>query len=195
MKLNINKKGKDMVIVALLMLVIVFSWWQIIELSMLKNYVISIGDVSPRLTNKILAVVASGPLDATYSIDGRQVTLKNGVAEEAVVPGSAAKLVTRVFGEPQKGDLDGDGIADYAMLISQDNGGSGTFFYVAVGLADATSGKILGTNSIFLGDRIAPQNISVSNGVILVNYAERRTGEPMTAQPSVGVSKYFKIKS
>ena len=90
MKLNINKKGKDMVIVALLMLVIVFSWWQIIELSMLKNYVISIGDVSPRLTNKILAVVASGPLDATYSIDGRQVTLKNGVAEEAVVPGSAA---------------------------------------------------------------------------------------------------------
>ncbi len=194
MKLNLNRKSKDAMIVGLLMLVIVFSWWQIIELSILKNYVLSIGDISPRLANRMIATVEMDPLNATYSIDGKQVTLRNGVAEEAVAPGSATKSVVRVFGAPQKGDLDGDGIDDYAMLISQDGGGSGIFYYVAVGLADESSGKVLGTNSIYLGDRIAPQNISVSNGVILVNYAERRTGEPMTAQPSVGVSKYFRIK-
>lgn len=193
--MKIDKKSKDMMVVGLLSLVIVFSWWQIIELSLLKNYVLSIGDISPRVANKMIAVMDMNPLNATYLIDGKQVTLRNGMAEYEVVPGSASKEVTRVFGAPQKGDLDGDGIDDYAMLISQEGAGSGTFYYVAVGLADKDSGKILGTNSIFLGDRIAPQNISVSNGVILVNYAERRTGEPMTAQPSVGVSKYFRIKS
>ena len=145
--------------VGLLMLVIVFSWWQIIELSLLKNYVLSIGDISPRVANKMIAAVNMDPLNATYLIDGKQVTLKNGVSEQAVAPGSASKEVVRVFGAPQKGDLDGDGIDDYAMLISQDAGGSGTFYYVAVGLADESSGKVLGTNSILLGDRIAPQNI------------------------------------
>ncbi len=195
MKLNLNKKSKDTIVVGLLMLVIVFSWWQIIELSILKNYVLSIGDISPRLANKTITMISMDPLNATYSIDGKQITLKNGMAEETAVPGSVTKSVTRVFGAPQKGDLDGDGIDDYAMLISQDGGGSGVFYYVAVGLTDPNSRKVLGTNSIYLGDRIAPQNISVSNGVILVNYAERRVGEPMTTQPSVGVSKYFKIKS
>lgn len=195
MKLNLNKKNKDMFVVGLLMLVIVFSWWQIIELSILKNYVLSIGDISPGLVNRTTALVEINPLNATYIIDGKEITLRNGMAEALDVAGSTTKSVTRVFGSPQKGDLDGDGIDDYAMLISQDGAGSGVFYYVAVGLTDEISGKILGTNSIFLGDRIAPQNISVSNGVILVNYSERRVGEPMTTQPSVGVSKYFKIKS
>lgn len=193
--MKINKKGKDAIVVGLLMLVIVFSWWQIIELSLLKNYVLSIGDISPRLANKTIAAVEMNPLNATYLVDGKQVTLKNGVAEYEVAPGSASKEVVRVFGAPEKGDLDGDGIDDYAMLISQEGSGSGTFYYVAVGLADKDSGKVLGTNSIFLGDRIAPQNISVKNGLIVVNYAERKTGEPMSAQPSVGVTKTFRVKS
>lgn len=194
--MKIDKKRKDMMVIGLLMLVVIFSWWQIIELSLLKNYVLRIGDISPRLANSVLAVInEANPLYATYLIDGQQVTLNNGVSEREIPPGSANKEVVRVFGTPQKGDLDGDGIDDYAMLISQEGGGSGTFYYVAVGLADNISGKILGTNSIFLGDRISPQNISVNNGVILVNYADRKEGEPMSTQPSVGVSKYFRIKS
>jgi hypothetical protein len=46
-----------------------------------------------------------------------------------------------------------------------------------------------------LGDRIAPQNISINNGLIVVNYAERKSGEPMSAQPSIGVTKTFRVKS
>jgi hypothetical protein len=193
--MKIDKKSRDMITVGLLMLVIVFSWWQIIELSLLKNYVLSIGDISPRVANKMIAAVDTDPLNATYLIDEKQITLRNGMAEAPVAPGSAAKEVVRVFGTPQKGDLDGDGIDDYAMLISQETGGSGTFYYVAVGLVDKSLGKVLGTNSILLGDRIAPKNISISNGLIVVNYADRKTGEPMSTQPSVGVTKTFRIKS
>ncbi len=193
--MKIDKKSKDMIVVGLLMLVIVFSWWQIIELSLLKNYVLSIGDISPRVANKTIAAVDMNPLNATYLIDGKQITLKNGISEQEVAPGSAAKEVVRVFGAPQKGDLDGDGIEDYAMLISQETGGTATFYYVVVGLADKSLGKVLGTNSILLGDRIAPQNISISNGLIMVNYADRKDGEPMSAQPSVGVTKTFRVKS
>jgi hypothetical protein len=48
-----------------------------------------------------------------------------------------------------------------------------------------------GTNAVLLGDRIAPQASGFQNGQIIVNYAQRKLGESMTAQPSVGASKYF----
>jgi len=51
-----------------------------------------------------------------------------------------------------------------------------------------------GTNAILLGDRIAPQTTEIKNGQVIVNYADRAAGEPMTARPSVGVSKYLKVE-
>src|SRR3989344_1371511 len=52
----------------------------------------------------------------------------------------------------------------------------------------------------YLGDRIAPQNINLSpnprhKSVVVVNYADRLPGEPMTAQPSLGQSAYLKLDS
>jgi hypothetical protein len=35
----------------------------------------------------------------------------------------------------------------------------------------------------------------IRNEVLIVNYADRAPGEPMTAQPSVGVSKYLILKN
>jgi hypothetical protein len=91
-----------------------------------------------------------------------------------------------------KADLNGDGLEDVAFLLTQDGGGSGTFYYVVVALKAGTGYK--GTNAIFLGDRIAPQKTEIHNGELVVNCAERRPSEPMTVQPSVGVAKYLKIK-
>src|SRR5882672_11178341 len=68
--------------------------------------------------------------DATYIIDGTHVTLKDGISEVAVAPGSASKLVTKYFGNEAVGDLNGDGIDDIAFLLTQEGGGSGTFYYV-----------------------------------------------------------------
>jgi putative hemolysin len=134
---------------------------------------------------------AATPKDATYQIEGNPVTLVNGLSEVEAAPGSASKTVTRYFGNEATGDLDGDGQPDVAFLLTQESGGSGTFFYVVAALQ--TEGGYVGTNAILLGDRIAPQSTTIQDGTIVVNYAERKPGEPFTAAPSVGVSKYFKV--
>lgn len=130
-------------------------------------------------------------LNATYTIDGASVALANGMHEEAAAPGSASKIVTRFFGNEANGDVNGDGKPDSAFLLTQETGGSGTFYYVAVALATSTG--YIGTNAVFLGDRIAPQTTEIRDGYIIVNYADRAAGEPMTARPSIGVSRYFAV--
>lgn len=130
--------------------------------------------------------------NATYIVDGTSITLVNGYAESPAAPGSASKLVTQYFGNEVTGDLTGDGTKSVAFLITQSGGGSGTFYYVVAAL-NAPSGP-KGTNAILLGDRIAPQTTEIKDREIVVNYADRAAGEPMTAQPSVGVSRYFHLQ-
>jgi len=136
---------------------------------------------------------ATGVKDGTYTIDGQRVTLVNGRAESASAPGSASKIVTQYFGNEATGDLNGDGETDFAFLLTQTTGGSGTFYYVAAALKTADGYQ--GTNAVLLGDRIAPQPTQIEYGEVVVNYAERAVGEPMTTQPSVGVSKYLYLKN
>jgi len=120
------------------------------------------------------------PLNATYTIEGQPITLVNGTAETNA---------TTMFGEPVSGDLNGDGKADAAVMLVQNPGGSGTFYYVAAAINTAHGAQ--GTNAILLGDRVAPQNIQIENGQVIANYADRKPGEPMTTMPSVGVSMYL----
>ncbi len=127
--------------------------------------------------------------NTSYAVGGQNVFLKNGISEVEIIPGSAAKLVTKVFGNEIKGDFNGDGKEDVALILSQSGNGSGVFYYVAVAIKNDTGYK--GTNAIFLGDRIAPQNILFSSGVLAVNYAERNPGEPFTTAPSVGTTKFL----
>lgn len=44
--------------------------------------------------------VAADPLNATYTIEGREIPLLNGRHEVEATPGSATKIRTWVFGEP-----------------------------------------------------------------------------------------------
>lgn len=136
-------------------------------------------------------IVVASYRDVTYVVDGKPVALKNGVLEVESAPGSASKITTRVFGNEATGDLNGDGQADVAFVLTQSPGGSGTFYYVVAALKTGTA--YTGTNAVLLGDRIAPQTTRVVNGVIEVNYADRKPGEPMTAQPSVGVTKRLQV--
>lgn len=139
----------------------------------------------------VVSVTLFDPVNATYSVNGQPVTLVGGKAATAAAPGSAETTTTMIFGEPTSGDLNGDGKADAAVVLTQDSGGSGTFYYVAAAIN--TGSGTVGTNAILLGDRIAPQNILIQNGEIIANYADRNPGEPMTTSPSVGVSKYFVV--
>jgi len=129
------------------------------------------------------------PLNATYLIDGAPVKLTDGKLQESAAPGSAETITTQVFGKPVYGDINGDGKNDAAVFLVRDGGGSGTFYYVVAALG--SDHGAVGTNAIFLGDRIAPDTIQVANGIITVNYADRKTEDPMSTPPSIGVSKYI----
>lgn len=133
----------------------------------------------------------SSPKNGAYEIEGRLVEMTDGVSVTEAAPGAASKITTRYFGNDVTGDFDGDGTPDVAFVLSQNAGGSGTFFYVAAALR--TKDGYRGTNAVLLGDRIAPQTTEFRGGRIVVNVAQRKPGEPMVATPSVGVSKYLKL--
>lgn len=116
-----------------------------------------------------------------YSIDGQTVSLGSEV---------------RYFGNELFTDINNDGRDDVVFLVTHDAGGTGTYFYVVAALS--TEVGYVGSEGYLLGDRIAPQTTVVSqdpqhHNVIVVNYADRAAGEPMTTAPSVGKSAYLKL--
>lgn len=123
-----------------------------------------------------------------YTIEGQPVQLQDGVAEREAAPGSASKVVTRYLGNELHKELNGDGRDDVALLLTQDRGGSGTFYYVVAALQ--TEDGWIGSHAMLLGDRIAPQAITSGPGKsIVVSYAEHASGEPVAAPPSRGMSR------
>ena len=130
------------------------------------------------------ASVAGAPQqNVRYTIGGQPVQLVDGVAVDEGAPGSASKVVTRYFGNVLHKDLNDDGREDVAGLLTQDRGGSGTFFYVVAALQ--TDAGYVGSHGLLLGDRIAPQAItSGPSRSILVSYAEHAPAEAMAAPPS-----------
>ncbi len=137
------------------------------------------------------AVSSTGYKDATYEVAGKPVKLTNGLSVVEAAPGSASKITTTFFGNEAQADLDGDGLVDVAFLLTQNSGGSGTFFYAVVTIRTADGWK--GTNAVLLGDRVAPQITNISGTTILVNYADRNPGEPVTTRPSLGVTKRLSV--
>ena len=131
------------------------------------------------------------PKNCAYNIEGRQVVLREGYSREETASNSASELITQYFGNEALGDFNGDGFNDTALILTQSSGGSGTFYYAVAALS--TNDGCVGTNGMLLGDRIAPQSTEFQNNQIVVNYVDRKKGEPMTVQPSIGVSRYFTV--
>jgi hypothetical protein len=156
------------------------------------NYSKHTEPVSPSLIQAWVEEIKNRVENTTYQIGKDLVTLKNGISETQL-PNSSAIVKTKIFGEPVFGDLDGNGDDDAGLILTYESGGSGTFYYAASAIN--YNGDFQGTNAILLGDRIAPQNIEIREGILIANYAERKPNEPMTTQPSIGVSKYIRFEN
>lgn len=137
--------------------------------------------------------VAADPLNATYTIGAKEIRLTGGRSELQTAPGSAMRTKTLAFGKPVYGDLDGDGEKDAAVILVQDPGGSGTFYFI--GAALGVKGGYRGTNAVLLGDRVTPLKVDIHNGVIFIDYRDRRPEEPMAIPPSIGKSAYLTLKN
>jgi len=135
----------------------------------------------------------SDPRNNTYTITGEEFRLVDGKFEKQIVPGSASKIVVEVFDDMTRGDINNDGLDDAVVILRQETGGSGTFYYVAIAMNSINGYS--GTSAIFIGDRIAPQTTEIRDGKIIVNYADRKPWESFSERPSVGKSKYLSYKN
>lgn len=127
----------------------------------------------------------------TFKISGEEVVLQNGVGEVKTDLSGDSVSTVRYFGNELEHDINGDGMMDVVFLVTQESGGSGTFFY-AVGAIQQSDGSLLGSEAVLIADRIAPQNTEAGEGrQVIVNYADRAPGEPMTTPPSVGKSLHL----
>lgn len=130
--------------------------------------------------------IFSDERNSTFVIDDQIITLKDGKAIIETDPNSASQNTFKYFGNGASGDLDGDRIPEIAFLITKETGGSGLFYYVVVATRNKDGYQSL--NTIFIGDRIAPQSTQIQSGVLTINYADRKDGEPFTTSPSQGKS-------
>jgi hypothetical protein len=134
-------------------------------------------------------VPSIGSAHFRYTIGDRKVELRDGVTE-ARIPGSAAIARTLILAR-SKGDIDGNGTEDAVVVLADDPGGSGTFYYVSALLAK--SGKIEDTGAVLLGDRIDLESLVIENGVVVVGIRDRKPNEPIATIPTLPNVLRFKV--
>lgn len=128
--------------------------------------------------------------NATFTIDGKGVSLINGKSE-VVIPDSSAKEITELTNKVSLGNFaDGKG-QGLAVVLRQQTGGTGTFYYVAAVVPKGN--KTAGTNGVFLGDRILIEKITLNDGIVTVNYLDRPEGAPMANKPTEQKTKKLKL--
>ncbi len=94
------------------------------------------------------------------------VTLKDGKwAGKPFVEGGASRLTVTLVGDFRlTGDLDGDGREEAVVLLAQDSGGSGTFYYLAV--VARRNGKLENVATQGIGDRIGLRDARIKKGLL-----------------------------
>lgn len=127
--------------------------------------------------------VPSAAQNLAVTIDQQNFTLRDGVAKLPAAPGSAAQNTLRVVGALVPGDINGDGKLDTALLLANDPGGSGTFYYAVIAVNDGDGYRA--SNALALGDRIKPLGIDFAAGRFAYRFLEREPGEPMATEPTV----------
>ena len=132
------------------------------------------------------------PSSATFTLDDESITLSKG-HNQKTLPGTGFVEETTLLDKFAYGDLNADGKQDTVLFLLSSGAGSGTFLYVAAYVSGPVNYK--GSLGTFLGDRVAPESISIKSGVVTVNYLDRKPDEAFAAEPTIKVSKQFVYKN
>jgi hypothetical protein len=149
----------------------------------------------PPVPTNTTAPVSSVPADLTLDMlkNGtyhapaydRTVTLVNGSYSEG---SGADTYAVQMLGVYAFGDLNGDGQADAAILLSENGGGSGQFESVIAVTNQA--GKPYQQSQAQLGDRIVVKSADISSGVIHLDMVVQGPNDPMCC-PSLPQKQNF----
>jgi len=135
----------------------------------------------------VVYALPADPLNATYRIEGVEVSLEDGRAQTEVAPSSAEIITTEVVGELVP--LATTQGAANAVLLRQDLGGTGSFYYLA--LAVSNGDGFLGSEAVYLGDRIEEVTVQPWGELMWVSYGTRATSTSFAEPADVPVTRYF----
>ena len=123
------------------------------------------------------------PLNANYYIDGIVYTLINGSLEQQIDDSDTLnKFKLTEF--KASGDINKDGTDDTAVLLTNDAGENGVFYYIGI----LTSGpNAIIENTYFLGDRIVVKSINFVDGNFEVTYLDRDSETSFDQPPTIEI--------
>lgn len=109
--------------------------------------------------------------EVTFSITGEPVSLEDGVAQVRTNLGGDALTTVRYFGNEVAHDVDGDGVNDWAFLVTQETDAGNEYVYLVAALK--RDDGYVGSQAVLIGDNLMPQSTDKGEGrSVIVNYTE-----------------------
>jgi hypothetical protein len=158
----------------------------------------------PTATPAPTAAPPAAPVTATLTLDqlknhtyaleqapGGKAALVNGKFEAATGTGATQK-VTAVLIEPTAtGDLNDDGAADAAIILTANTGGSGAFVNLHAVLNE--DGKPADAGLTLLGDRVQVKTLAIQGGALVVDLMTHGPKDPLCC-PTMEVVQTYKLQ-
>jgi len=132
----------------------------------------------------------SGEYRSEWSAKGK-IKLNDGIYQEKIAPDSATELVIKLSDRIAFGDLNGDGAEDAAVILVSNPGGSGTFYELAAVIN--SNGNPQHAASVFLGDRVKVEGVSIKSGKIMVKMVTHDRTDPRCC-PSLRVEQEYTLQ-
>lgn len=127
--------------------------------------------------------------NASYPYGDFTITLVDGQYQQKPSPDSATFIVNvSLTGPIAYGDLDGDGVEDAALVLTDEPGGSGTF--VSLAAARNADGEAEGLATTPLGDRVQVEALAIADGIITVNLVTHGPSDPMCCPTQAATWRY-----
>jgi hypothetical protein len=143
----------------------------------------------PEEANRIRMALPDARYPLEFAPEG-WIQLQKGFAVAPIAEDASASLRVSL-GESAVGDLNGDSILDAAAILIADPAGSGVFYHLTAALNE--NGEILPVDTLLLADRIIVDSLTIEDGVITLIYRARPEDAPMSAEPTVPVTRRFML--
>lgn len=127
---------------------------------------------------------SADPSNAGYYIDGIVYTLSNGILDQQIEDSTIFNKF-KLLEFKASGDINQDSVDDSAVVLINDAGGSGVFYYLGI----LTSGPTpIIENTSFLGDRIEIKEINFVDGNFEVVYLDRDVETSFDQPPTIEIT-------
>lgn len=132
--------------------------------------------------------------NAKYRIrsDDDTFQLIDGEYRKKYEPDSASERILRLS-HSAAGNLDDTGGEDAVVILIDNPGGSGTFYYLFAFINQ--NGKPFNVATILLGDRVRVEGLAIKEKEIIVDMLTRGDDEAMASEPTLEITRKYRLEA